>query len=265
MHAGGFAIAEDRGHQGCEQVHLGRHHQHISRGQAGVGGHQLQDLIPHDLHLPQPTWTGDEQQRSIAGLAIQQRPGFRLHQLLLQLLQQAGRPAGVLGGGGGAEEQIPFLPSPQLGHSGALQQLLKFRPQPAKTGLQAGHLQQPVLPQGSLRRLGPAPPELPAGAEQVDLYLDQTGQGLQQFHLQRRHAAQPKQPDRAADRQSRQILAGPSLQPLPQQLDGPPHPQREGRPGQAGGQQSIQQRLPMLQGLQRFTGAIDELAGAPGG
>ena len=62
VYARGFAVAKHRRHQGREQVHFWRHHQHISRRQAGVGGQQLQDLIPHDLHLPQPTGAGQEHQ-----------------------------------------------------------------------------------------------------------------------------------------------------------------------------------------------------------
>ena len=39
----------------------------------------------------------------------------------------------------------------------------------------------------------PALPEIPAGGEQVDLHRQLAGEGLEQVHLDRSHAAQPEQ------------------------------------------------------------------------
>ncbi len=205
LHASGVAIAEHRGHQGREGVHLGGHHQHVAGLQAGVVGQQLQDAVAHDLHLPQPARTGVKFQRVVPGGALQGLVGFGpatlqlpLHQLPLQLMQQRG----VAAPAGGIGEQVPLLLHAQLHLAAALQQLLKVPAQAAEAGLQARGLQQPVPLQGLLQGdriaegCAPAAAALPQvwpRREQVEIHLAVAAEGLQQLHLQRRHAAQAKQ------------------------------------------------------------------------
>ena len=132
-HAGGLAVAEHGAHQGREAIHLGGHHQDVAGLQAGVGGHQLQQPVANDLHLPESTGAGMEFQ-GVVGFAPAHRLGeCPCGQLILKLVQQGGsiRPQGR----GGAQEQILLPPGSELHLTGALQQLLEFGPEPAEAGL----------------------------------------------------------------------------------------------------------------------------------
>ena len=100
------------------------------------------------------------------------RLGFAADELLLQLLQQGRLPAVVAGDRRRGKKQIPLLPLAQLALAGALEQLLKFRPEPAKAGLEAGHAQQPVRRKGITQGgRAAALPEIAAGGEHVELHV----------------------------------------------------------------------------------------------
>ena len=163
--AGGGRVPKDRRYQGGELLHLGRHHQDVPGGEAGIGGEQLQQPIPQDLHLAQPARAGVKFQGAIARGALQGPPLVRIHQSLLQLLQQARWSRLLAGGarlgdGGGGGKQVLLQGFAQLGLAAALQQLLEFGAEPAKTGLQAGHAQAPGVAKGiEVPRLAPRRPQ----------------------------------------------------------------------------------------------------------
>ena len=257
-HAGGASIAEHGRHQGRQGIHLGRHHQHVPGLEGGVCGHQLQDAIAHDLHLAQGARTAVKLQGAVCLSQLQLGLASRIHQLLLQLMQQGCRPRAAMPGGG-SHKQILLLPLAQLAFAAALEQLLKFAAQAPETGLHPRGLQQPVAIKGltqcdgiaeQLATTGAALPQVAAGREQVEIHLGVEAQGLKQLHLDRRQAAEPKEAQGVGQlhRHRRALL---------QQGDGLKQPQSEGFHPQEISQLQQQRALPGLLGR---TG----LAGPPG-
>ena len=250
-HAGGLPIAKHRGHQGRQGVHLGGHHQHVAGLEAGIGSQQLQNPIPHDLHLPQPPRTRMKLQGVISPRALQRHRLSRIHQLLLQLGQQRRWPRDMPWPcprlrRGGSEEKVLLLPLAQLAFTGALEQLLKFGPQPTKACLQARGIEQPVPLQGLLKRQGvteqaaavdTALPQITAGGKQVQVHRRVGTDRLEQLHLNRRQRAEPKQPQTARQGPRRRRS-------LPQALNRFQHLEPKGLNAQAIPQQAQQQRLP---------------------
>ena len=180
-----------------------------------------------------------------------------IYQLGLQLLQQAGLRAA------GGEEEVFLAPGTQLGFAGPLQQFLELGPEPAEAGLEPRCAEEPVFAEG-IQTAGltfQALPQVAAGGEQVELHLHHPREGLQQLHLNRRHAAESEQAQGLVHRQARQRLAP---RPLLQAFDHRRHPQAEGLGHQALGQLGQQQRLPVLVRRQGPAVAIEALARAPG-
>ena len=91
----------------------------------------------------------------------------RIHQLGLQLFQQARRRAA------GGEEEVFLAPGAQLGVAGSLQQFLELGPKPAEARLEPRCAEQPVLAEGgqAARLTFQALPQVAAGGEQVELHL----------------------------------------------------------------------------------------------
>ena len=199
-HPGGLAVAEHGAHQGREPIHLGGHHQDVAGLQAGVGGHQLQQPVANDLHLPEGTGAGVEFQ-GVVGFVPVHPPGDRpCGQLILELVEQGGDIR--LRDRGGAQKQIVLPPGTELHLTGALQQLLEFGPEPSEAGFQGRRLQQPVGVEGIGQREGIAEakpaggaafPEVRTGGEQVEVHRLAATEGLQQAHLHRGQAAQAEE------------------------------------------------------------------------
>ncbi len=210
---------------------------------------QLQDAVPHQLQLAQLPRTGVEFQRAIPPGPSQLGSAGRIDQLALQLTQQGCRlpRAGKGGEAGGIDKQVRLLARPQLALAGALQQLLKLRPQPPEAGLQPPRLGQPVRPEGLAQRHGIAEqgaaagavlPEVGTGREQVQLHRHAATERVQQLHLHRSHAAEAEQAQAGG-----QLGAGVRV-PL-QPFHGLPHPQPEGLHPQLLAQLPHQQGLPV--------------------
>ena len=107
----------------------------------------------------------------------------------------------------------------------------------------------------------PALPQVPAGGEQVDLHRQLAGEGLEQVHLDRRHAAQTEQAQgRGQGASGRQ---GGGIAPF-EGCDRLQHPQAEGPHPQAVGQLAHEQGLPELVLGQGLAQAVQVLALAPG-
>ena len=167
----------------------------------GVGCEQLQDPVAHDLHLAQGTGAAMELQGAISRRPLQPGLFSRIRQLLLQLMQQGRRPRSAMGRGG-REKQVLFRPLALVALATALEQLLEFAAQPAESGFQSRGLQQPIAIEGlaqgdgiaeQLAAAGAALPQVAAGGEQIQVHLGVQAQGLEQLHLDRRQAAEPKQ------------------------------------------------------------------------
>ena len=266
---GGRRVAEHRGHQGGEAVDVGGHHQDVAGFEARVGRQQLQQPVAHDLHLAQPARTGMELQGAVVRIQRQPAALLGVDELLLQLGQQGGLPGAVIGlpgAGGGGEKEVLLLFLPQLGLAGALQQLLEFPPQPAEAGLKAGSLQQPGRVQGLAQGQGiaelaaafaAAAPEVAAGGQKIEIHRAMAAQGLQQLHLDRRHAAEAEQAQRRTLGFGGQFTAA---EPGDQVL----HPPSEGIAAQLPAQGPIEQGLPALALRQRPAESIDRLVQLPG-
>ena len=245
-HTGGVLIPEHRSQQRRQGIDLGCHHQHIPRLEAGVGRQQLQHPIAHDLDLPQPSRAGMKFERGIAGSPLQHRGLVRIGQLLLQLGQQGGRSSGAVHRSGG-KKQIMLSADTQLGLAGALEQLLKFSPQPPEARIQPRGSQQPVAGKGLLQGhriaelpapVGAALPQVTARGQQIEIHRHMGAEGLQQLHLDRRHGTQAEQAQALGQQPGRQA-------PLAQAGDGPLHPQPKRLDLQTLPQQAQQQRLPI--------------------
>ena len=251
VHPGGLAVAKYSRHQRRQAIHLGGHHQHIPGLERGIGSEQLQDPVAHDLHLAQGAGTAMELQGAISRGPLQPGLFSRIRQLLLQLMQQGRRPRAAMGRGG-REKQVLFRPLALVALAAALKQLLEFAAQPAEAGFQSRGLQQPVaiegLAQGDgvaehLTAAGAALPQIAAGGEQIQVHLGVQAQGLEQLHLDRRQAAEPKQAQGGgqAPRWWWSLL---------QLGDGVAHPQAKGLHLQSLAQQRHQSPLPGLLGGQ---------------
>ena len=166
-----------------------------------------------------------ELQGAVCRCPLQQGLGSRIRQLLLQLMQQGRWPLAPMAAGRG-HKQILFLPLALEALAAAFEQLLKLAAESAEAGLQARGLQQPVTIKGLLQRdriaeqlaaAGAALPQVAAGGEQVEVHIRVHAQGLQQLHLDRRQAAEPKQAQgigQAAGRRRLDLQLGYGLQHL---------------------------------------------------
>ena len=88
-------------------------------------------------------------------------------------------------------------------------------------------------------------PQIRTRSEQVDLHLQQTGQGLNQIHLHRCQGTDAKQPQPL--RQQGWINVS-----SPETIDGLTHLQAKGSPGKPLGQQSPEHGLPVVIGPRPF-------------
>ena len=248
----GRRVVEHGAKQRCIALNLRRHHQHVAGREIGIGRQPLQDAITHQLHLPPRPRCRLKQQRLIVGGTLQCGDAVGIHQLLLKLIEQGGLALFRCGHLQGTCKQIPFASLPQLRFTGALQQLLKFGTHPPKNSLQARRLRQPapvgrnqpVIPERGTPTAA-ALPQIRTRGEQVDLHLQQTGQGLNQIHLHRCQGTDAKQPQPL--RQQGWINVS-----SPETIDGLTHLQPKGSPGKPLGQQSPEHGLPVVIGPRPF-------------
>ena len=90
-------VAEDRFGEGCVELHIGGHHQHIVRPQRGISGEGIEQLIAQHLHFAQ--WRVGRMHRKRAVVVTHHdRRGRCAAKCALQLLQHAvGRNGGAVG------------------------------------------------------------------------------------------------------------------------------------------------------------------------